>query len=104
LGPEGGRPGSQVYKTTKYLHVALEIEKSSSWLGRPLPMTVFPLFTYTMMTVFVRLLVLLTLYEKKMESEVKYGNKTMTNSISHGKLKDEIKKVSKIHGCMDSIS
>jgi hypothetical protein len=36
---------------------ALEIEKSSSWLGRPLPMTVFPLFTYTMMTVFVRLLV-----------------------------------------------
>jgi hypothetical protein len=30
--------------------------------------------------------------EKKwtMESEVKYGDKTMTNSISHGKLKDEI--------------
>jgi hypothetical protein len=28
---------------------------------------------------------------KKMESEVKYGDKTMTNSISHGKLKDEIK-------------
>jgi hypothetical protein len=25
-----------------------------------------------------------------MESEVKYGDKTMTNSISHGKLKDEI--------------
>jgi hypothetical protein len=35
---------------------------------------------------------------KKMESEVKYGDKTMTNSISHGKLKDEI------HGCMDSKS
>jgi hypothetical protein len=28
---------------------------------------------------------------KKMESEVKYGDKTMANSISHGKLKDEIK-------------
>jgi len=42
--------------------------------------------------------------EKKMESVVKYGDKTMTNSISHGKLKDEIKKVSKIHGCVDSIS
>jgi hypothetical protein len=27
---------------------------------------------------------------KKMESEVKYGDKTMTNSISHEKLKDEI--------------
>jgi hypothetical protein len=36
--------------------------------------------------------------KKKMESEVKYGDKTMTNSISHGKLKDEI------HGCMDSKS
>ena len=35
---------------------------------------------------------------KKMESEVKYGDKTMTNSISHRKLKDEI------HGCMDSKS
>jgi hypothetical protein len=35
---------------------------------------------------------------KKMESEVKYRDKTMTNSISHGKLKDEI------HGCMDSKS
>jgi hypothetical protein len=35
---------------------------------------------------------------KKMESEMKYGDKTMTNSISHGKLKDEI------HGCMDSKS
>ena len=35
---------------------------------------------------------------KKLESEVKYGDKTMTNSISHGKLKDEI------HGCMDSNS
>jgi hypothetical protein len=32
------------------------------------------------------------------KSEVKYGDKTMTNSISHGKLKDEI------HGCMDSKS
>jgi hypothetical protein len=37
-------------------------------------------------------------YLKQMESEVKYGDKTMTNSISHGKLKDEI------HGCMDSKS
>jgi hypothetical protein len=35
---------------------------------------------------------------KKMESEMKYGDKTMTNSISHGKLKDDI------HGCMDSKS
>jgi hypothetical protein len=35
---------------------------------------------------------------KKMESEVNYRDKTMTNSISHGKLKDEI------HGCMDSKS
>jgi hypothetical protein len=33
-----------------------------------------------------------------MESEVKYGDTTMTNSISHEKLKDEI------HGCMDSKS
>jgi hypothetical protein len=33
-----------------------------------------------------------------MESEVKYGDKTRTNSISNGKLKDEI------HGCMDSKS
>jgi hypothetical protein len=35
---------------------------------------------------------------EKMVSEVKSGDKTMTNSISHGKLKDEI------HGCMDSKS
>jgi hypothetical protein len=35
---------------------------------------------------------------KKMESEVKYGDKTMINSISHEKLKD------KIHGCVDSKS
>ena len=35
---------------------------------------------------------------KNMESEVKYRDKTMTNSIFHGKLKDEI------HGCMDSKS
>ena len=35
---------------------------------------------------------------KKMESEVKYRDKTMTNSISHGQLRDEI------HGCMDSKS
>ena len=35
---------------------------------------------------------------KKIESEVKYGDKAMTNSISHGKLKHEI------HGCMDSKS
>jgi hypothetical protein len=34
----------------------------------------------------------------KMKSEVKYGDKSMTISISHGKLKDEI------HGCMDSKS
>jgi hypothetical protein len=27
---------------------------------------------------------------KKMESEVKYGDKTMTNSIYHGKLKDDV--------------
>jgi hypothetical protein len=33
-----------------------------------------------------------------MEPEVKYGEKNMTNSKSHGKLKDEI------HGCMDSKS
>jgi hypothetical protein len=33
-----------------------------------------------------------------MKSEVKYGEKTMTNFISHGKLKEEI------HGCMDSKS
>jgi ABC-type branched-subunit amino acid transport system ATPase component len=31
-------------------------------------------------------------------SNMKYGEKTMTNSISHGKLKDEI------HGCMHSKS
>jgi hypothetical protein len=41
---------------------------------------------------------LIHVHIKKMESEVKYGDKTMTNSISHGKLKD------KIHGCMDSKS
>jgi hypothetical protein len=35
---------------------------------------------------------------KKWSQEVKYGDKTMRNSISHGKLKDEI------HGCMDSKS
>jgi hypothetical protein len=35
---------------------------------------------------------------KKMESEVKYGDKAMTNSISHGKLKNEI------HSCMVSKS
>jgi hypothetical protein len=33
-----------------------------------------------------------------MESEVKYGDIAMPNSISHGKLKDEK------HGCMDSKS
>ena len=33
-----------------------------------------------------------------MESEVKYGDKTMTNSIFHGKLKVEV------HDCMDSKS
>ena len=38
---------------------------------------------------------LIHVHIKKMESEVKYGDKTMTNSISHGKLKD------KTHGCMD---
>ena len=42
--------------------------------------------------------IVIILKKKKMESEVKYGDKTMTNSISHGKLKDEI------HGCMDSKS
>ena len=35
---------------------------------------------------------------KNMESEVKYGDKTMTNTISHGKLKDEI------HDSIDSKS
>jgi hypothetical protein len=35
---------------------------------------------------------------KKMESELKYGDKTMTNSTSHGKLKNEI------YGCMNSLS
>jgi len=41
---------------------------------------------------------LIHVHIKQMESEVKYGDKTMTNAIFYGKLKD------KIHGCMDSKS